>query len=86
MEALTGAIARRAWEHIQEVESLGGMAKAIETGLPTLEVDNTAVRQAQLRRLEQLRAERDEARVQAALNGITRAAETGEGNPSWSRS
>jgi methylmalonyl-CoA mutase len=117
VEALTGAIARRAWEHIQEVESLGGMARAIETGLPkmrieeaaarrqahidsgkeaiigvnkyrlpkedpieTLEVDNTAVRQAQLKRLEQLRAGRDEARVQAALNGITRAAETGEGN------
>jgi len=117
MEALTGAIARRAWEHIQEVESLGGMAKAIETGLPkmrieeaaarrqahidsgkeaiigvnkyrlakedpleTLEVDNTAVRQAQLKRLEKLREGRDEARVEAALNAITHATETGEGN------
>jgi len=117
VEALTGAIARRAWGHIQEVESLGGMARAIETGLPkmrieeaaarrqahidsgkepiigvnkyrlpredpieTLEVDNTAVRLAQLKRLSQLRAERDETKVEAALNGITRAAETGEGN------
>jgi methylmalonyl-CoA mutase len=117
MEALTGAIARRAWGHIQEVESLGGMAKAIETGLPkmrieeaaarrqahidsgkeaiigvnkyrlakedpleTLEVDNTAVRQAQLERLEKLRDGRDEAKVEAALNAITHATETGEGN------
>ncbi len=117
IEALTGAIARRAWEHIQEVESLGGMAKAIETGLPkmrieeaaarrqahidsgkeaiigvnkyrlakedpleTLEVDNTAVRQAQLERLAKLREGRDEAKVEAALNAITRSTETGEGN------
>lgn len=117
VEALTGAIARRAWEHIQEVESLGGMAKAIETGLPKmrieevaarrqaqidsrkesiigvnkyrltkedpieiLEVDNTSVRLAQIKRLEELRAGRDNAKVQAALNAITQATETGEGN------
>jgi len=117
LEALTDAMIRRAWEHIEEVEGLGGMAKAIETGLPkmrieeaaarrqanidsgkeriigvntlclekedaleTLEVDNTAVRQAQLAKLARLRAERDEAKVRSALNGLTRAAETGTGN------
>lgn len=117
VETLTDALMRRAWGHIQEVESLGGMAKAIETGLPKmrieeaaarrqahidsgketivgvnryrldkeepieiLEVDNTAVRQAQLERLARLRAERDEARVEAALNALTDAAENGHGN------
>ncbi len=117
LESLTDKLARRAWAHIQEVESLGGMAKAIEAGLPKLrieeaaarrqahidsgqetivgvnkyrlaseppleilEVDNTAVRQAQIERLKKLRAERDEARTQAALNALTRVAETGEGN------
>jgi methylmalonyl-CoA mutase len=117
VEALTDALMHRAWSHIQEVESLGGMAKAIETGLPKmrieeaaarrqahidsgketivgvnryrldkeepieiLEVDNTAVRQAQLERLARLRAERDEARVEAALNALTDAAENGQGN------
>ncbi|WP_134701539.1 methylmalonyl-CoA mutase [Ammoniphilus sp. YIM 78166] len=117
VEALTEELVRRAWGHIQEIEQLGGMAKAIETGLPKmrieeaaarrqahidsgketiigvnkyrlekedpldiLEVDNTAVRQAQLQRLAELRQNRDEARVQAALQAITRAAESGEGN------
>lgn len=117
LESLTAALVERAWSHIQEVESLGGMAKALETGLPKmrieeasarrqaqidsgkeiivgvnkyrldkeepieiLEVDNTAVRLAQVERLAKLRAERDEAKVQAALNGLTHAAETGEGN------
>ena len=117
LEALTGAIMKRGWDLIQEVESLGGMAKAIETGLPkmrieeaaarrqagidsgrekivgvnsycldkedaldTLEVDNTAVRESQLKRLAKLKAERDEPRCQAALNGLTHCADTGEGN------
>lgn len=117
LESLTAALVERAWSHIQEVEGLGGMAKALETGLPKmrieeasarrqaqidsgketivgvnryrldkeepieiLEVDNTAVRQAQIERLAKLRAERDDAKVQAALNGLTQAAETGEGN------
>jgi methylmalonyl-CoA mutase len=117
VEVLTKELVRRAWENIQEVESLGGMAKAIETGLPKmrieeaaarrqaqidsgketlvgvnkyrltkeepieiLEVDNTAVRESQVTRLERLRSERDETRVQSALNAITKAAETGEGN------
>ncbi|MCF8330987.1 MAG: methylmalonyl-CoA mutase [Bacteroidales bacterium] len=117
VESLTEDIAHRAWEHIQEIEKLGGMTKAIETGVPkmrieeaaarkqaridsmkdtivginkyrlekedsieTLEVDNTAVRQAQLKRLEKLRDERNNEEVQHALDAITRAAETGEGN------
>ncbi len=117
VETLTHEIAHRAWAHIQEVEKLGGMAKAIESGVPkmrieeasarkqsridsnvdtivginkyrldhedpieTLEVDNTAVRKAQIERLAKLRAERDSAAVEAALNALTRCAETGEGN------
>ena len=117
VETLTHEIAQRAWKLIEEVEELGGMAKAIETGLPKmrieeaaarkqaridshkdtivginkyrlekedpieiLEVDNTAVRNAQIRRLEKLRAERDEAAVQESLEAITKACETGEGN------
>ena len=108
VEALTNEIAHRAWEHIQEIEKLGGMAKAIETGLPKLkieeaaartqahidsgsqtivginkyrldhedpidilEVDNTEVRKEQVARLEDLRANRDEAAVKAALAEIT---------------
>jgi len=117
VESLTAQLVERAWEHIEEIEALGGMAKAIETGLPKmkieeaaarrqahidsrkeaiigvnkyrlekedpleiLEVDNTAVREAQIRRLKELRENRDEARVQAALQAITTCAETGEGN------
>ena len=117
VEALTQALMKRAWAHIQEVEALGGMAKAIETGLPKLrieeaaarrqaridsgresiigvnlfrlekaekldvrEVDNTAVRQSQIQRLQKLKAERDNAKVQAALDALTNCAETGKGN------
>jgi methylmalonyl-CoA mutase len=117
VESLTSEIASRAWEHIKEIESLGGMAKAIESGIPkmrieeaaaraqakidsgqqtivgtnkyrlekedpleTLEVDNTAVREAQLRRLAKLRAERDENACTESLEAITRCMETGEGN------
>jgi methylmalonyl-CoA mutase len=117
VEALTHAMMKRAWGHIQEIEELGGMAKAIETGLPkmrieeaaarrqanidggsekiigvntycldkeealdTLEVDNTAVRQAQLERLSKLKADRDEFKCQQALKALTRCAETKKGN------
>jgi len=117
VEALTDALMRRAWKHIQEIESLGGMAKAIETGLPKmrieeaaarrqaridsgsdkivgvntyrlskedpieiLEVDNTAVRNAQVRRLEELRATRDAAAVQQALHALSESAASGNGN------
>jgi methylmalonyl-CoA mutase len=49
VEALTQAVMQRAWAHIQEVESLGGMAKAIETGLPKLRIEEAAARrQAQI--------------------------------------
>lgn len=117
VEALTDELARRAWGHIQEVEQLCGMAKAIDTGLPKmrieeaaarrqahidsgkekivglnyltlehedpidiLEVDNTAVRQAQIARLEKLRANRSQEKVDECLNAITKSMETGEGN------
>jgi len=117
VEYLTHQIAHRAWSHIQEIESLGGMAKAIETGVPKmrieeaaarkqaridagkdvivgvnkyrlekedpieiLDVDNTAVRASQIKRLEKLRAERNNEEVQQALDAITKACETGEGN------
>jgi len=117
VESLTQEIAQKAWAHIQEVEKLGGMAKAIETGVPKmrieeaaarkqaridagldtivgtnkyrlekedpleiLDVDNTAVRESQIKRLEKLRAERNNDDVQAALAAITKCAETGEGN------
>ena len=117
VESLTRDLYERAWGHIQEVEAMGGMAKAIETGLPkmrieeaaarkqakidsgretivginkyrldhedpieTLEVDNTAVRESQIKRLKELRANRNEADVQRCLEAITHCAATGEGN------
>lgn len=117
VEALTQALMRRAWAHIQEVESLGGMAKAIETGVPklrieeaaarrqahidggketilgvnkyrldkqdamvVLEVDNATVRDSQIKRLQKLKAERDNAKVEVALAALTKAAQSGEGN------
>jgi methylmalonyl-CoA mutase len=117
VESLTQELAQKAWALIEEVEQLGGMAKAIETGLPKmrieeaaarkqaridavrdvivgvnqyqtdeksdielLEVDNDAVRQSQLRRLAELRANRNEAQVQEALAALTQSAQTGEGN------
>jgi len=117
VEYLTDQLVKKAWEHIQEIESLGGMAKAIETGLPKmrieeaaarrqahidsgaeviigvnkyrlehedpidiLEVDNTAVRESQIARLKKLRENRDDEKVKKALDEITKAAETGEGN------
>ncbi len=117
VESLTNDLVHRAWEHIQEIEKLGGMAAAIESGLPKLrieeaaartqaridsgeqtivgvnkyrldkedpidilEIDNTAVREAQIARLKELRANRNQAEVEAALDAITRCAETGEGN------
>src|SRR6202008_4247209 len=44
VERLTGELARRAWGHIREVEDMGGMAKAIEAGLPKLRVEEAAAR------------------------------------------
>jgi len=117
VEYLTDRIAKRAWALIEEVEELGGMAKAIDTGLPKmrieeaaarkqaridsgkdvivgvnkyrvddedeieiLEVDNTAVRKAQLERLKKLRKARNSDVVRLALDAITKCAGTGEGN------
>ena len=117
VERLTYELARRAWTHIEEVEELGGMARAIEAGIPKLrieeasartqaridsgrqtvvgvnkhrvtdeaeidilKVDNSAVRSAQIDKLERLRAERDETRCREALDALTKCAETGSGN------
>jgi methylmalonyl-CoA mutase len=111
VERLTAELAARALEHIAEVEALGGMARAIEDGLPkrrieeasartqaridsgrqsvvgvnryrpetadvipVLKVDNTAVRERQLEKLARLKAERDPAAVEAALNALTEGA------------
>ncbi|MFS0601863.1 methylmalonyl-CoA mutase [Peribacillus frigoritolerans] len=117
VESLTNELIERAWAHIEEIEDLGGMAKAIETGLPKmrieeaaakrqakidsqdetivgvnkyrlkkedpieiLEIDNTAVRESQLKRLSELKAKRDQAKVDEALKALSMAARTGEGN------
>jgi len=53
---------------------------ASEPPIDIREIDNTAVREAQIARLERIRKTRDEARLHAALDALTRAAETGEGN------
>ena len=44
VEFLTNELAHKAWEHIQEIESLGGMAKAIETGVPKMRIEEAAAR------------------------------------------
>ena len=117
VESLTQELVEKAWAHIQEIEKLGGMAAAIESGIPKLrieeaaartqaridsgeqtivgtnkyrldkedpidilEVDNTAVREAQIARLKELKANRNQAEVDAALDAITKCVETGEGN------
>jgi methylmalonyl-coA mutase large subunit len=114
VEKLTDQLARKGWERIQEVEQAGGMAKAIEQGIPkmrieeaaartqaridsgrqpvigvnkftldhedeleVLKVDNRAVREQQIAKLERLRAERDEEVTQQMLERVTWAA----GNP-----
>ncbi len=116
VEWLTNELVEKAWGHIQEIESLGGMAKAIETGVPKmrieeaaakkqaridagrdiivgvnrygtdeksemdiLEVDNAKVRQSQIERLKQTRANRDEAACQQALLALEKGAR-GSGN------
>ena len=117
VEALTQDLMEKAWAHIQEVEALGGMTKAINEGLPkmrieeasarrqaqidsgretivgvnkyrlekeaaidTLEVDNSAVRDAQIAQLQKLKAERNQADVEHALAALTDAAATNSGN------
>ena len=118
VEYLTKEIADKAWALIQEIEALGGMAKAIENGLPklkieeaaakkqaridsgidkiiginlfinqdeeetldVLEVDNSAVRKAQVEKLQRIKANRDILEVDIALINLKNCAETGEGN------
>lgn len=117
IEELTNQIANNAWKLIQEVEELGGMSAAVETGIPKmrieeaaarkqaridsgndtivginkyrlekedpidiLNVDNSAVREAQIARLNDLRAKRDNVKVKAALEAITECVKTGKGN------
>ena len=116
VERLTHDLAARALDHIAEIDALGGMAKAIEAGIPklrieeaaartqaqidsgrqtitgvnkfrleeeedvpVLKVDNYLVRKQQIEKLERLRAERDPAAVEAALEALSRGAE-GDGN------
>ncbi|WP_061226536.1 methylmalonyl-CoA mutase [Leptospira interrogans] len=117
VESLTHSLAHRAWELIEEVEKLGGIAKAIETGIPKmrieeaaarkqakidsgkdvivgvnrykaveekpldiLDIDNTAVRESQIRRLQELKKNRNNSDVNYALDAITKCAKGGEGN------
>jgi methylmalonyl-CoA mutase len=116
VEALTQSLANEAWKLIEEVEQLGGMTKAVESGMPKLrieeaaarrqaaidrgeevivgvnkyrlaeedqhdfrDVDNASVREQQLARLAQLRANRDEAACHAALDRLREGA-AGTGN------
>lgn len=117
VEYLTDQLVQRAWTLIEEVESLGGMAKAIEAGLPKLrieeaaakkqaridggkdiivgvnryqikddseievrEVDNQSVRESQLRRLEEVKKQRNQEEVNQSLNALTAAAKDKKGN------
>lgn len=117
VEYLTAELIKKVRVHLAEVESMGGMTKAIEAGIPKLrieeaaarrqaridsgretivglnkyrlnqeapidilEVDNTAVRLSQIKRLAELRAKRDGAAVKAALEALTASARSGEGN------
>jgi methylmalonyl-CoA mutase len=117
MESLTASVAAEARKLVAEVEELGGMTRAIATGMPKLrieecaarrqarvdrgedvivgvyqyrageevelelvDVDNHAVRAAQLRRLERLRATRDASAVETALAGLDEVARAGSGN------
>jgi methylmalonyl-CoA mutase len=117
MESLTHALAQKAMGIIDEVEAMGGMTKAIESGMPKLrieetaarrqaridrgedvvvgvnrftlaeepeidtrEIDNTAVREAQVARLATIKATRDPAKTQVALDALTKCAESGQGN------
>jgi methylmalonyl-CoA mutase len=117
MEHLTNEMAAKARELIVEIDELGGMSAAIESGVPKLrieeaaakkqaridrgedvivgvnkfqideqdvvdilEIDNEQVREAQLRRLANIRSSRDDKAVMAALSALTEAARSGQGN------
>ncbi|MVO16971.1 methylmalonyl-CoA mutase [Parasedimentitalea huanghaiensis] len=114
VESLTAELADKAWELIKEVEDMGGMTKAVASGMPKLrieesaakrqamvdrgdevvvgvnkyqldkqdpieilDVDNMAVRDSQIARLEQIRATRDTAACEAALEAVTTCANEG---------
>ena len=117
VERLTHELMHAAWTLIEEIEELGGMAKAIETGvpkmrieeaaarkqaridsgrdvivgvnayhsteetlIPVLDIDNAAVRESQVKRLQELKRSRDGKAVEQALGQLERCAATGEGN------
>ena len=117
VEALTASLAAEAWTLIEEVEALGGMTKAVESGMPKLrieeaaarrqaridrgeevivgvnkyrsaeddkveilDIDNSKVRASQIARLQRVRETRDPARCRTALETLTKAAASGEGN------
>ncbi|ADU37948.1 methylmalonyl-CoA mutase [Variovorax boronicumulans] len=117
MEKLTQDMADAAWAIIEEVEAMGGMTKAVDSGwaklkieaaaaekqaridsgkdvivgvnkyklknedaIDSLSIDNVMVRDQQVARLQKIRASRDTAKVQAALDALTEAAENGTGN------
>ena len=117
LEKLTQDLAEKSLSHIEEIESLGGMAKAIEKGIPKLRIEEAAARtqaridskvqtvvgvnkyqpsseepievlqvsnqevmQSQIRKLEKLRNERNENDTEQALDELTSAAKSGNGN------
>lgn len=117
VEKLTEELQEKAWGLIEEIEELGGMAKAIETGLPKmkveesaakrqakidskseiivgvnkyrlaeedpidiLDIDNAVVREAQIKRLAEMKANRNEEEVQKHLARLTKAAQDGSEN------
>ena len=117
MESLTQEMADKAWAIIEEVEAMGGMTKAVDSGwaklkieaaaaekqaridsgkdvivgvnkyklakedpIDILAIDNVRVRDGQIDRLKKIRASRDTAKVQAALDALTTSAESGQGN------
>ncbi len=119
IETLTNSLINEAQKILDEIEGLGGMTKAIETGMPklrieesaakrqalidkgeytivgvnkytideaddeaveVLDIDNTDVREQQIKRLKEIRSKRDEEKVRKALNKLTNAAKSGKGN------
>lgn len=117
VEQLTDQLIQAAWKYIEEIEDFGGMARAIEAGIPKrrieeaaarrqaridaghdfivgvnvfqpeekteldlLEVDNSAVLNAQLNRLKNVKEQRNGAEVQSKLSALTRVAQTSDGN------
>nr|WP_320114782.1 methylmalonyl-CoA mutase [uncultured Desulfuromonas sp.] len=117
VESMTAELIKEARTILKEIDELGGMTKAIESGMPklrieesaakkqasidsgrdvivgvnkyklaeedpieVLDIDNTAVRESQIARLNKMRAERDETACQAALDSITKASENNDDN------